>query len=139
MDPAGGPNLDGQAAGWNYGNAYPDDSSSTDEPWDVTAGYSPEELNGTFDMMGNVWEWMESPYSDSGYGASSSRGLRGGAFIYGSSTLLSSTRYNYGYPADEYDSVGFRVASVVPEPSTFLMSLIFGAISISVTRRRRRR
>jgi formylglycine-generating enzyme required for sulfatase activity len=21
-----------------------------------------EELNGTYDMMGNVWEWMESPY-----------------------------------------------------------------------------
>ena len=29
-------------------------------------------------MMGNNWEWMESPYSDPSYGAGSSRGLRGG-------------------------------------------------------------
>ena len=41
-------------------------------------------------------------------------------------------------PALEYYTLGFRVASI-PEPSTFLMSLIFGAISITATRYRRRK
>jgi len=60
--------------GWNY---Y-DYGYATDPfgPWDVGSGS--EELNGTYDMMGNNWEWMESPYSDPNYGAGSSRGLRGG-------------------------------------------------------------
>ena len=60
--------------GWNF---Y--DSGCATDPngsWDVGSGS--EELNGTYDMMGNVWEWMESPWNDPSYRAGSSRGLRGG-------------------------------------------------------------
>ena len=66
--------------GWNY---Y-DVGDSTDHPfaygpWDVGSGS--EELNGTFDMMGNVWEWMESPYNiEHGYVLYSMGGMRGGAW-----------------------------------------------------------
>jgi len=101
--------------GWNY---Y-DDGYAIDPygPWDVGSGS--EELNGTFDMMGNVWEWMESPYSDTSYGDGSSRGLRGGSCGNSGVSLASSTRINL-YPYREDDDVGFRVASV-PEPATICL------------------
>ena len=79
-------------------------------PWDVGSGS--EELNNTFDMMGNVWEWMESPYYSGNYLSGSDRGIRGGAFnYYGGNYLSSSTRNNYN-PSFESFGVGFRVASI---------------------------
>jgi formylglycine-generating enzyme required for sulfatase activity len=73
--------------------------------------------------MGNVWEWMESPWYSGDYGTGSNRGLRGGDFYYGVDTLASSGRFGY-YPGDESLVFGFRVASEVPEPmSVTLLSL----------------
>lgn len=117
--PTGGPNADGQAAGWNFANAYPDNNSATAQPWDVTAGYSPEELNGTFDMMGNVWEWMESPYDSGNYGTDARRCVRGGTY-YGhdlyDNAIASKARNYHDDPYDEAPTWGFRVAAEVPEP-----------------------
>ena len=94
-------------------------SSPHGQPWDVGSGS--EELNGTFDMMGNVWEWMESPDTDPNYGAGSDRGMRGGS--YGSSSDIQSTYRDYHLVYWEGDSMGFRVAEV-PEPATMgLLSL----------------
>lgn len=121
----GGPNSDGQAAGWNFGYAYPDNSSSTDQPWDVTAGYSPEELNGTFDMMGNVWEWMESPHFSGDYLSGSDRGIRGGSYCNFGSVLSSSYQKNINPSAEFYD-LGFRVASIVPEPCSLVLLTLGG-------------
>jgi formylglycine-generating enzyme required for sulfatase activity len=57
--------------GWNYYDAgYATDPSG---PWDVGSGS--EELNGTFDMMGNNWEWMESPWDDPGVTSQKPRGI----------------------------------------------------------------
>ena len=76
---------------WNY---YP---SVGDEPWDVGTGV--EELNGTYDMMGNVQEWMESPYNAGNYGThfnNHQRGLRGGSCRSdGAPYLASSDRGDY--------------------------------------------
>ena len=101
------------------------------EPWDVGSGS--EELNGTYDMMGNVWEWMESPRYTGDYGTGSSRGLRGGSYGIGDFNLASSTRTS-SMPNNEVITVGFRVASEVPEPATLTL-LALGALL--VTRRRR--
>ncbi len=91
------------------------------EPWDVGSGS--EELNGTFDMMGNVWEWMESPYYNGDYGIHSIRGVRGGAYNFNVGTVAWSGRRDY-YPTSEDFGIGFRVASEVPEPmSVALLSL----------------
>jgi formylglycine-generating enzyme required for sulfatase activity len=95
--------------GWNYWN---DDGYATNPagPWDVGSGS--EELNGTFDMMGNVWEWMESPWSDTSYGTGSYRGLRGGSYNNNDNNLASSNRNNNNPNND--NNIGFRVASEAP-------------------------
>jgi formylglycine-generating enzyme required for sulfatase activity len=94
--------------GWNYQYGAYDD-----EPWDVGTGTM--EQNGTFDIMGNVWEWNETmiastpPY----------RGFRGGSYADSDELLRSAYRYGND-PYNDYSVVGFRVASI-PEPSTLLL------------------
>ena len=120
--------------GWNYYdyvNGYATDPAG---PWDVGSGS--EELNGTYDMMGNVWEWMESPYDAGDYGTGSNRGLRGGScFSLNGGNLASSDRNDYGPPGSERDSLGFRVASEVPEPASLGLLAIGG---LALIKRRRR-
>jgi len=115
--------------GWNYcDNGYATDPPG---PWDVGSGS--EELNGTFDMMGNGWELMESPYTDVAYGADSDRGLRGGSYEYYVGRV-SSSRY-FSAVFHENDSIGFRVASEVPEPAGLGLLSLGG---LALIRRRRR-
>jgi formylglycine-generating enzyme required for sulfatase activity len=103
--------------GWNYWNNGP--ATNPEGPWAVGSGS--QELNGTYDMMGNDFEWMESPMNSGDYGAGSSRALRSGHWYYDSYVMASSTRSIY-YPAEECDIVGFRVASV-PEPGSIALML----------------
>jgi len=135
-----------KAAYWNGATiqtyATPDDTlpvedveanyefESGDAPWDVGSGS--EELNGTFDMMGNVMEWMESPY-DPSYGVDSSRGLRGGSYRYGYGDLASSYRVD-NPPSYGLYCIGFRVASEVPEPCS-LGLLVLGGLALIKRRR----
>jgi formylglycine-generating enzyme required for sulfatase activity len=118
-------------AGWNYFDG--EFATDPNGPWDVGSGS--EELNGTFDMMGNVWEFMESPYHSGDYGtdSDSGRGVRGGLYedyaYYGES----SNRY-YGDPSYEYYGVGFRVASEILEP-TSLSLLALGGLALRRSRR----
>ncbi len=86
------------------------------EPWDVGVGNGTQEQNGTFDMMGNVWEWNETIIFGS------YRGIRGGGFATEDFGLASSVRYEDGNPDREWDAVGFRVACI-PEPASALFLL----------------
>ncbi|OXU14671.1 hypothetical protein SMSP1_01551 [Sedimentisphaera salicampi] len=83
-------------------------------------------------MMGNVSEWMESPWNDVNYDADIFRGLRGGECNFNVSPLASSERFYYN-PKAEDNLVGFRVASV-PEPATMA---ILGLGGLFIRRRRR--
>jgi hypothetical protein len=62
-----------------------------------------------------VWEWNEQVVSGS-YGV-----LRGGSWANIASGLAASSPFNFGGPSVEVDGVGFRVASLVPEPGTGLL------------------
>lgn len=109
---------------WNYGQA------SLGQPWDVRSGV--EELNGTYDMMGNVGEWMEGPYSNSDTEAASNRATRGGSYFF--DVWLSSSERIYTDPAQDNNiDIGFRIAANVPEPSSIVLAI--GAFTI-LTRRR---
>jgi len=78
----------GTTEGWNYYDY--DGGYATDDhrPWGV--GYGAQEQNGTYDMMGNVLEWTESPYD------SSKAVMRGGALVYSASSMDSSARGGWG-------------------------------------------
>ena len=83
---------------------------------------------GTYDQSGNVWEWSDAVVS-------ASRGLRGGSWLNsfgnafdGVSGTASLIR-GYIPPADEYLSVGFRLASV-PEPTSIFLTMFAGGMML---------
>jgi len=112
---------------WTGSGPYPIDS-----PYYTTVGgefQDSESPYGTFDQGGNVWEWNEAiVYQEPTY---SSRGLRGGSFLY-DGNLRAAYRHDY-YPTSEFGYIGFRV-SEVPEPSAMAL-LAFGGIGMLVRRR----
>jgi len=116
---------DPDPAKWNY------EPSVGSDLWNVGIGI--EELNGTFDMMGNVWEWIESPFDDPNYGTDSNRVIRGGSAYDGADDWLPSFARRLATPNDEHALIGFRVASV-PEPCTLGLLAIGG---LAILRRRK--
>lgn len=113
--------------GWNYNGSS---TTNMGAPWAV--GGSMEEQNGTYDMMGNVWEWTEEAQ------ASGNGNFWGGAYNSSLSDLQSGDPDPViDPPNSQYDTVGFRIASV-PEPGTLsLMSL--STLGLFATRSMRRR
>ena len=84
--------------------------------WPV--GSKPREINGTYDMAGNVWEWVADWYTSypsgdqrnpKGPSSGSSRLFRGGSWYYNASYLNGTFRY-IREPSFRCVSVGFRCA-----------------------------
>jgi len=92
----------------NYDNAY----SPPNQVWAAYDRNGSQEQNGTYDMMGNVWEWMED---DSGI-------IRGGGYFTGLSSLRSTGYDDHIGPEYEYQDIGIRIVvldpDLVPEPTT---------------------
>jgi formylglycine-generating enzyme required for sulfatase activity len=71
---------------------------------------------GAYDMAGDVREWDETLISGS------FRGLRGGSYRQEADAAFALWR-DYDNPYDEFNDMGFRVASV-PEPSTLILAAL---------------
>jgi formylglycine-generating enzyme required for sulfatase activity len=99
----------GTTAGWNYYNGSQYAYGGT--TWEI--GYGAQEQNGTYDMMGNVWEWTETYHSES------ERVLRGGSAEF-EQGMDSGASYLWNTASDNQPFLGFRVA-MIPEPSTVLL------------------
>ena len=95
-------------------------SSSQNYLTDVGAFSGSGSFYGTFDQSGNVYQWNDLDGT-----SGSSRGLRGGDWLYGLAFSLSSSYRTTTAPAFEDYFIGFRLASpvAVPEPSTWVMGL----------------
>ena len=83
---------------------------------------------GTFDQGGNVWEWNDGIYPGA------TRGVRGGSFDdLDSDNVLQVSAGGDIDPSDEFDTLGFRVATV-PEPGVPVLAVLAGGLLL---RRRR--
>lgn len=101
---------------WNYNGVTPNPNNV----WSVTSGGI--EQNGTYNMMGNVAEWLETTNGV----------LRGGS--YGTvAGFLSSSATQTASPTSRNAAYGFRPISI-PEPATALM-LCVGGIGAWMLRR----
>lgn len=88
---------------------------------------------GTFDQGGNVVEWNEQIVSAEVLPGSLLRGARGGRWD-GFFGALAASGIGSGFPTTESVAVGFRVASLVPEPGT---ALLLGGGLLGLAARRR--
>jgi formylglycine-generating enzyme required for sulfatase activity len=84
---------------------------------------------GTFDQGGDATQWNEQIVPGS------YRGIRGGSWE-GDNRLLAASFPSGAAPAGLNLDVGFRVASLVPEPTTGLL-VMAGVLGLAVARRRR--
>lgn len=113
-------NDDGLANGFNDGYAVSGStqfSSNTMPHTDVRAFIAAVSPYGTFDQNGNVAEWNDTATTDT------KRGLRGGGWGSGLSSLRSDIQGADNFPLLEISNVGFRVATV-PEPNALLMGVL---------------
>ncbi len=97
--------------------------------WSATKG--PDEVNGTKNMMGNLWEWSEEGIG--GDGEDYER--RGGSWLDDGSCMAFGDDDNYGYKysSDLNGTMGFRVAAV-PEPVSIALIGLFGGGLLFVRR-----
>ncbi len=123
----------GTSSGWNYRNESGYVNGDPNYMWETGDGGS--EQNGTFDMMGNVWEWNESAV-DGSDSLTANRVFRGGS-AYGNEGGLRSSYRASGSPAGGDYDIGFRVAAI-PEPSSIMLMGVAGGCALFIRRRFRR-
>ncbi len=85
--------------------------------------------SGTFDQGGNVAEWNEAIL-----GGGANRGIRGGDLFF-TAAELGASLVREAAPSFEFDPLGFRVASVIPEPGTGVL-VMSGLMALSRRRGR---
>ncbi|MBN2161951.1 MAG: SUMF1/EgtB/PvdO family nonheme iron enzyme [Pontiellaceae bacterium] len=99
--------------------------------WTVDSGAV--EQNGTYNMMGNVWEWTESAADGSlGLPVGEQIAFRGGAYN-NVGTFLASGQRASDYNTLEHQAVGVRVVAI-PEPAVAGLISLAGISALAIRR-----
>ena len=88
---------------------------------------------GTAGQGGNVLEWEETAFDRTNDNVADQRALRGGAWDSLSNVLAAAHSGTGDLPTFEANRLGFRVAGVVPEPSTLVL-IFAGLFGLLATR-----
>jgi len=117
-------------------------ANSGNRTWDV-GGLASNELE-TFDMSGNVWEWVWDIYEDSypagpqtnpsGASDGSLRVWRGGSWLHGANFCAVDMR-NANSPHSSYNTIGFRVLRAMPVglPPAEMVLIPVGGVTLGCT------
>ena len=81
--------------------------------------------NGTAGQGGNVYEWDETAFDRINNFANDGRAILGGSWKTAANVLLAAHTGIGILPSNEGDSIGIRIASVVPEPSSLLLACLW--------------
>jgi len=111
--------------------------NDVDGPWLVTNGTV--EQNGTKNMMGNVWEWLESTYGGEAYDLGNSpqqMAFHGGDWFLnqqlGTDFLISSKRASDDRGGSY--NIGMRIVAI-PEPSPTMLILFISGLGLFIRRK----
>lgn len=120
--------IRGTTNGWNYYNG----GYAVGPPnimWET--GYGGLEQNGTYDMMGNAWEMLESAFDGTlDTPSSENRTQRGGGAYHDFTTLHSSYRYHI---APQHPGYALRVVAIGAAPVGVELGRVFIDMSDSET------
>jgi len=119
------------ASGTGAGTAVYNGATSVPAEVAISGGLS---AYGTRGQNGNVYEWNESAFDGINNSSSEFRAFRGGFWNFSEGDLRASFRFSFD-PSDSGSDVGFRVASV-PEPSSAMLMLSAGLLTLARRRRR---
>jgi formylglycine-generating enzyme required for sulfatase activity len=139
-DPGGSIGSAANQANYVTGIGYSVTQNSNYDPnqnylTDVGAFTNSSSFYGTFDQSGNVFQWNDLDGT-----AGSLRGIRGGHWNDTTPFFSSSSAAGSIDPSNDGSSLGFRLATVVPEPSTYIVAFAGLACGgLHVFRRRRAR
>jgi hypothetical protein len=79
---------------------------------------------GTAAQGGNVEEWIEGASDRTNDSATENRGLEGGGWNWSASLMHAANASSGRPPTFDQNSVGLRISSIIPEPSTVVMWII---------------
>ena len=89
---------------------------------------------GTFGQGGNVYEWDETAFDRANNSAGEGRAVLGGSWKTASTDLLAQQTGIGILPSQDGDSIGIRIANVVPEPFSCILMVVGVVVLINLAR-----
>jgi formylglycine-generating enzyme required for sulfatase activity len=118
-------NPGANVANYNYGADWNDlDGNVT-----TVGSAAANNYFGTFDQGGNVFEWNDTVVGGA------FMGLLSGCWDQSGSYNMSSSFRGWSFPYNDSSNAGFRVASLVPEPTSLLLTMLAGGVMLARRKR----